>query len=99
MEHSSGLIVIAVLLGCGAAAPPAVAQTADFQVVWSTFGEVVSTAKEAPAIKRDSKIVRVDVQPAILEVAVGKQVCLSALQVRAFDRDARSLAGAPMTVS
>jgi hypothetical protein len=100
MEHSIGLIAIALLMGCGAAVtPPASAQTAEFKVAWSTLGEVVSAAQDAPAIKPDSKIVRVDVQPAILEISVGKQVCLSALQVRAFDPDSQPLAGAPITVS
>ena len=48
-------------------------------------------------IQRGAKVVRVDVEPAIIAVAVGKQVCLSALQVRAFGPDGSALAGAPLS--
>jgi hypothetical protein len=43
-------------------------------------------------------VVRVEVEPAVLPVAVGKQVCRSTLQVRAFGPDGRGLAGAPLTI-
>lgn len=74
----------------------AVAQ--DFKVVWSTVGEVVSRGKDAVPITPGAKVVRVDVEPAILPIAVGKQVCVSTLQVQAFGPDGRALAGAPLSI-
>ncbi len=99
MEHSIRRTVVAVLAGCFAAGPPASAQTVDFKVVWSTLGEVPSAGKDAAPIQRGAKVVRVDVQPAIVEVAAGTQVCISALQVHAFGPDGRALAGAPVTIA
>lgn len=81
---------------CLAALPPVFGQ--DFKVVWTPIGEVVSAGKEAMPIRRGSKVVRVDVEPAIVPVAVGKQLCLSALQVRAFGPDGSALAGAPLSI-
>ncbi len=87
-------IVGVLLLGCCLAA---VAQ--DFKVVWTTLGDVPSAAKDAVPIQRGSKVVRVDVQPAVIPVVVGKQVCMSALDLRAFGPDGGALAGAPLTIA
>lgn len=97
MKPTFSRIAVAVLAGCFATA--AFAQRADFKVVWSTLGDVVSTGKDAATVQRGSKVVRVDVEPAIVEIAIGKQVCLSTLQVRAFGPDSQPLAGAPLSVS
>jgi hypothetical protein len=98
MEQIIRRIAAAVLAGCCMATVPApFAQT--FKVIWSTVGEVASAGKEAAPMQGGAKIVRVDVQPAIVAVAVGKQICISALQVRAFDPEGRALAGAPLTIS
>jgi hypothetical protein len=43
-------------------------------------------------------VVRVDVEPAIVRLGVGKQICLSTLMVRAYGPDGGALAGAPMTI-
>ena len=86
------IAIVLAVAGCLAAAAQ------DFKIVWSTVGEVVSAGKDAVPIQRSSKVVRVDVEPAIVPVAVGKQVCLSTLQMRAFGPDGRALAGAPLTV-
>jgi hypothetical protein len=76
------------------------AQRVEFKVTWTTIGEVVSTADNAAAtIQRGTKIARVDVQPAIVEVAVGKQVCIGSLQVRAFSADGKPVAGAPLSIA
>ena len=93
MRPMSRLIALGLSLGCwlGAAAQ-------DFKVVWSTVGEVVSAGKDAVPIQRSAKVVRVDAEPAIVPSAVGKQVCLSTLQLRAFGPDGRALAGAPLTI-
>jgi hypothetical protein len=97
MKPTFSRIAVAVLAGCFAAA--GVAQRADFKVLWSTLAEVASTGKDAAAVQRGSKIVRVDVEPAIVAIAVGKQVCLSTLQMHAFGPDSQPLAGAPLSVS
>ena len=87
-----------LLLGCClAATPPTLAQ--DFKIVWSTVGEVVSAGKDAVPIQRGAKVVRVEVEPAIVPLAVGKQVCISTLDVRAFTADGQALAGAPLTMT
>ena len=99
MEHSIRQTCFAVLAGCLAAGPAVPAQSVDFKVVWSTLGEVLSTGKDAAPIQRGAKVVRVDVQPEIVEVAAGTQVCVSALQVQAFDANGRALAGAPLTIA
>lgn len=83
--------------GCLAAGPASFGQ--DFKIVWTTVGEVVSAGKDAVPVQRSSKVVRVDVAPAIVPIAVGKQVCLSTLQVRAFSPDGRALAGAPLSIA
>jgi hypothetical protein len=87
-----------LLLGCClAATPPTLAQ--DFKIVWSTVGEAVSKGKDAMPLQKSSKVVRVDVQPAELSVPLGKQVCISTLDVRAFTADGQALAGAPLTMT
>jgi len=87
-----------LLLGCClAATPPTLAQ--DFKIVWSTVGEAVSKGKDAVPLQKSSKVVRVDVQPAELSVPLGKQVCISTLDVRAFTADGQALAGAPLTMT
>jgi hypothetical protein len=89
---------VVLLIGCClAAVPPTLAQ--DFKVQWSPLGEVQSAGKEAVPIQRGAKVVRVDVQPAVLPVGVGKQVCISALQVSAFGVDGRALAGVPLSIT
>jgi hypothetical protein len=101
MEHSISIrrIAVTLLAGCLAAVPAALAQGVDFKVAWSTLGEVASAGNDAVPIQRGAKVVRVDVQPAIVEVAAGTQVCISALQLRAFGPDGRALAGAPLVIT
>jgi hypothetical protein len=91
-------IARALLLGCClAATPPTLAQ--DFKIVWSTVGEAVSKGKDAVPLQKSAKVVRVDVQPGVLSVPLGKQVCISTLDVRAFTADGQALAGAPLTMT
>ena len=80
-------------LGCCLAAA-----AQDFKVVWINVGEVVSAGKNAVPMPSGAKVVRVDVEPAIVPLAAGKQVCLSTLQMRAFGPDGRALAGVPLTI-
>ncbi len=103
MEHSIRRIVhrIAHLVGMLllVCCPAPFAQTVDFKVVWSTLGDVHSAGKDAVPVQPGSRVVSVDVQPEILEVAAGRQVCISALQVSAFGPEGRALAGAKLTIS
>ncbi len=97
MKQGIRRTAVALLISCCLAAlAPVFGQ--DFTVVWTPIGEVVSAGKEAIPIQRGAKVVRVDVEPAIVTVAVGKQVCLSTLQVRAFGPDGSALAGAPLSI-
>jgi hypothetical protein len=95
MEHPIRRIAVILLACC----PAAIAQIADFKVAWSTLGEVKSTGKDAVPVQPGSRVVRVDVRPEIVAVAVGKQVCISALQVSAIGPDGRPLAGAPLVIA
>ena len=89
---------VVLLIGCCLATVlPTFAQ--DFKVLWTPLGEVLSAGKDAVPIQRGAKVVRVDVQPSILPVALGKQVCISALQVHAFGVDGRALAGVPLAIA
>jgi hypothetical protein len=97
MEQGIRRIAVALLSSCClAAVPPVFGQ--DFKVVWTPIGEVASAGKEPMPIQRGAKVVRVDVTPAVVTIGVGKQVCLSTLQVRAFGPDGGALAGAPLSI-
>ena len=95
MKRSIRRIAFVLLTGCLAAIPAASGQ--DFKVVWTPVGEVLSAGEEASPVQRGSKIVRVEVEPTIVTLAVGKQICLSTLKVRAFGPAGGALAGAPLT--
>jgi hypothetical protein len=91
---------VALLAAWLASAALGMGQTLDFKVAWTTIGEVVSPGgQEAAILQRGTKISRVEVQPPILEVAVGKQVCIGSLQIRAFGADERPVAGAPLEIA
>jgi hypothetical protein len=93
MKRVDALLLTLLLWGC---CPGAVAQ--DFKVLWTPVGEVVSAGKDAVPIQGGAKVVRVDVEPAIVPTAVGKQICVSTLQLRAFGPDGRALAGVPLSI-
>jgi hypothetical protein len=94
MKRIAGVLLLG---GCVAAMIPTFAQ--DFEVAWSTVGEVVSKGKDTVPVQQSSKVVRVDVQPVVVPIAPGKQVCISTLEVRAFTADGHPLAGAPLTIT
>jgi hypothetical protein len=78
----------------------AAAETADFKLAWTNVGQVLSRAeKDAVMLQHDVKIARVDVQPTILKVQTGKQVCIGALQVRTFDPDGHPIAAVPLDMA
>ena len=94
------LRAVAAALLCLIAPIQGAAQVADFKVAWTTIGEVGSGAgREATTLQPGTKVVRVDVQPTIIEVAVGKQVCIASLQILAFAADGRPVAGAPLLIA
>jgi hypothetical protein len=97
MEQRIRRIGVALLASCCLAAVPAV-QSQDLKVVWTTVGEVASAGKDAVPMRSGAKVVRVEVEPAIVPIVVGKQVCLSTLRVRAFGPDGAALAGAPLAI-
>jgi hypothetical protein len=98
MEKS--LCTVAAALLCLIAPIQGAAQVAEFRIAWTSVGEVVSAAAgNAAPMQPGTKVARVDVQPTIVEVAVGKQVCIGSLQVSAFSADGRPIAGAPLVIA
>ena len=95
-RRKSRIAVVPVAICCLAAVPLSFGQ--EFKIQWTAAGEVVSAGKDTLPVQRSSKVVRVDVEPAVLPIAVGKQVCISTLQLRAFGPDGRGLAGVPLTI-
>jgi hypothetical protein len=111
MRASAVLAVILTCLGapCAAQAPPPVT----FQVVWVVVGELATADDRHPVraarqLFRGSdlmnmtlhgvKIARVDADPAVMQIAVGQQICLSGLKVRAYEANGKVVA-APLSVA
>jgi hypothetical protein len=90
------------------------AQAADFQIVWVVIGEA-ATADDKRAGRagrqlflasdllqmtlNNVKVARIDVEPVIMEIGVGEEICLSGLTMRAFDQDQHPIGGAPLSVA
>jgi len=92
--------IVAILMAGLACPPLGLAQHTAFTIAWTNIGEVASQAPDAAAtVQRETRIARVDVQPTIVEVAVGKQICMSSFQVRAIAADGKLVAGVPMLLS
>jgi len=91
---------LAAVLLCLTAPIQGAAQVADFKVAWTDIGAVTSAADaNAAAMQPGTKVAGVDVQPTIVEVAVGQQVCIGSLQILAFGADRRPIAGVPLVVA
>jgi hypothetical protein len=91
--------IVAAVLMCLIAPIRGAAQVADFKITWVKAGEAVTSSEgAAAAMQPGTKIARVDVQPTIVEVAVGKQVCIDSLQLRAFGADGRPVTGVPLVM-
>jgi hypothetical protein len=84
-----------------------------FQVVWVVVGELATADDRHPVragrqlfkaselmdmTLHDLKIARVDTDPAVMQIVVGQQICLSALRVRAYDAKAK-VVSAPLSVA
>ena len=108
MRLACGVVLSAVL------ALPCAAQPAEFQIVWVVIGEAASAdethaaragrqlfmASDLLALSLENiRVVHVDVEPAVLEIGIGEELCLTSLQIRAYDSDRQAIAGAPLSVS
>jgi hypothetical protein len=90
----------AALLTCGWIAVTAAGQAVEFKVAWTTIGTIVSPGDSGTAaLQRDTRIANVDVQPTIIELAVGKELCVSSLQVRTFGADRKPVAGVRLQIA
>ena len=49
--------------------------------------------------RQGAKVTRLDVEPAVLEVVIGEQVCISTLHIRAFGADGRQISGVPLSIT
>lgn len=107
------LALIAVC-ALGAGPQRVLAQAADFQIVWVVVGEAASSDGKGAAragrqlfgasdlmskTLRSVKVAKVDVQPVVIELAVGEELCLSTLSINAFDSDQKPILGAPLSVA
>jgi hypothetical protein len=45
------------------------------------------------------RVARVDVQPVVLQVATGQQVCVPMLKIQAFDSDGKPVGNAPLSIA
>lgn len=110
------LPLLAYLLGAShlLGASQAIAQVADFQIVWVNVGEIAAAANGertragrqlfmAPDLVEFSlnkvTIARVDVQPSVIAMKVGQRFCLTSLGVAASSEDRENVKDAPLSVS
>ena len=91
------------------------AQVADFQIVWINVGEVAAAANGdqppragrqlfmAPDLVQLSlkniTVARVNVEPSVLAMVPGEQICLTELRITATGHDRAVVEDAPLTVS
>jgi hypothetical protein len=107
------LTFVAALAWIGVAPLPSIAQSG-FQIVWVMVGEA-ATGGDSRAVRagrrlfdagdltslslQNVRIVRVDVEPSVSEIRIGEQLCLSSLDMRAFDPDHELVPDAPLSVT
>jgi len=114
-NRASAALAALIYLGaplCPAQAPPTAA--VDFQIVWVVVGEVATADARHPVraarqlfrasdlldrTLHDVKITRIDIDPAVMQIAVGQEVCLSQLNVRAYDESGKVVPAAPLSVA
>lgn len=105
-------LLTACVLGVGPR--PASAQVGDFQIVWVLVGEAASSDRDGSSragrqlfvasdlmskTLRNVKVAKVEVEPVVIEIRVGEQLCLSSLHIRAFTPDQQPIAGAPLSIA
>jgi hypothetical protein len=110
----AGLTLAALCMTVSARTAMAQGQAVDFQVVWVVIGEAATADnKHAGRAGRqlfvasdllemtlhNIKVTRIDVEPVIMEIRVGEEICLSGLTMRAFGSDQQPIGGAPLSVA
>lgn len=105
-------LLTASFLGVGPM--PARAQFGDFQIVWVLVGEAASADWDGSSragrqlfvqtdlmskTMRNVKVAKVEVEPVVIELGVGEQLCLSSLHIRAFSQDQEPIPSAPMSIA
>jgi hypothetical protein len=111
--RSAAIISTATILAlCGLAGT---AGALDFQVAWIAIGEAAASAGDGSVratrelvpiadltqqlTRHGAKVTRVAIEPTVLEVVTGEQVCISALHIRAFGADGRQISGVPLSIT
>jgi hypothetical protein len=96
------------------AGPNAVAQSTEFQIEWVIVGqaagsdaarpvragkELFTTADISALSLQNVRVARVEVQPVVLQVATGQQLCVPTLRIEAFDSQSKPVANAPLSIA
>jgi hypothetical protein len=89
-------------------------QSTEFQIEWTVVGQAAgadavrpvragkalfTTADISTLSLQNVRVARVDVQPVVLQVATGQQVCVPTLKIQAFDADGRTVGNAPLSIA
>jgi hypothetical protein len=92
----------------------AAAQGVNFQIIWVVVGEAASgagnsaaragkhlfTASELASMSlKNTQVARVQVEPAVVQIATGVRLCLSSLNIQASGSDRALIKHAPLSVS
>ena len=107
-------LILSAVVMCLTRTDAAFAQTADFQIVWVVVGEAEANANGPPVragrhvfmasdlmslSMKNVKVARVDVAPAVSQIATGQRLCISSLKITAYAPGAEVLKSAPLSVS
>jgi hypothetical protein len=106
-------LLAALVTYLGAPVCPAQTDPVEFQIVWVVVGEVAS-ADDRHAVRaarqlfkasdlmdrtlNNVRITRIEVDPTVMQIAVGQAICLSKLNIRAYDKDGKLVSAAPLSV-
>ena len=86
----------------------------DFQIVWVVVGEAEATAGNRPAragrhlfmaselmtlSMKNVKVSRIEVAPAVTQLTAGVRLCVSSLNIIAYDNEGAALERAPLSIS
>lgn len=105
------MAVLACLVAIPGLAP---AQSTEFTIEWTVVGqaagpdavrpvragkELFSTSDISALSMQNVRVARVEVQPVVLQVATGQQVCFPTLKIQAFDSDSKPVPNAPLSIA
>ena len=111
-RHIVPLVLLAILVR--SAWSDAVVAQSDFQIVWVVVGEAEANAGDRPARAgrhlfmapelmslsiKNVKVSRVEVAPAVSQIAAGQRLCVSSLNITAYDPGGGTLKSAPLSIS